>query len=703
MMRIKRPVSALITVFALSCAFIFTVTAGEPQLDNRSLLLKEPSSEPNADGLVSLVFLVVQKFFNHQGHQAIADPKTSSKRQEIANPPRHAADVPDADGLKLLSSEMRATIERYTVDRGSLARSFPVEISPARQARLKQFYAEWLAALARLDFDSMSQEGKADYLLLKNHLDHELRQLDIQAKTLAEAAPLLPFAQTIIDLEEARRQMELVDPPKVAALLSNLSRQIEATRRSVEAGLRVDGRPESKAEGNSDATVEPIKLKKTIANRALATISDLRSTLRGWFGFYNGYDPIFTWWVDEPYKSVDQRLQNYSAFLSERVVGVRPSESPAAMAETRTVPERGRGEAPAISQRPTPERRGPVGARPASDIIGDPIGREALLVELAYEMIPYTPEELIAIANKEFAWCEAEMKKASSELGYGDDWMKALEYVKTQYVEPGKQPELIRDLTLEAIKFVDDHDLVTVPQLARETWRMEMMTPERQLVNPFFTGGETIRVSYPTNAMSHEQKLMSMRGNNIHFARATVFHEMIPGHHLQGFMAARFRPYRGLFSTPFWGEGGALYWEMLLWDMNFAKTPENRIGMLFWRMYRCARVIFSLSFHLGRMTPQECIDFLIKRVGHEPENATAEVRRSFSGNDGPLYQAAYLLGGLQLRSLHRELVESGKMTNRAFHDAVLKENRIPIEMLRAILTTQKLTRNFTSSWKFYKE
>jgi hypothetical protein len=41
------------------------------------------------------------------------------------------------------------------------------------------------------------------------------------------------------------------------------------------------------------------------------------------------------------------------------------------------------------------------------------------------------------------------------------------------------------------------------------------------------------------------------------------------------------------------------------------------------------------------------------------------------------------------------------MTNRAFHDAVLKENRIPIEMVRASLTKQKLTRDFVSNWKFY--
>jgi len=135
--------------------------------------------------------------------------------------------------------------------------------------------------------------------------------------------------------------------------------------------------------------------------------------------------------------------------------------------------------------------------------------------------------------------------------------------------------------------------------------------------------------------------------------------------------------------------------------MNFAKSAENRIGMLFWRMHRSARIMFSLGFHLEQMTPEECIDLLVNRVGHEPDNATAEVRRSFNGTYGPLYQCAYLLGGLQFRALHKELVQSGKMTNRAFHDFILKENRIPIEMVRALLTGRKLARNFASSWKFY--
>ncbi|HEY7543948.1 MAG TPA: DUF885 family protein, partial [Blastocatellia bacterium] len=129
--------------------------------------------------------------------------------------------------------------------------------------------------------------------------------------------------------------------------------------------------------------------------------------------------------------------------------------------------------------------------------------------------------------------------------------------------------------------------------------------------------------------------------------------------------------------------------------------PENRIGMLFWRMHRCARIIFSLGFHLEQMTPQQCIDLLVNQVGHEVDNATAEVRRSFGGQYGPLYQIAYMIGGLQFRSLHRELVESGKMTNRQFHDTILKNNSIPVEMTRAILTGQKLPRDYKPGWKFY--
>jgi uncharacterized protein (DUF885 family) len=100
------------------------------------------------------------------------------------------------------------------------------------------------------------------------------------------------------------------------------------------------------------------------------------------------------------------------------------------------------------------------------------------------------------------------------------------------------------------------------------------------------------------------------------------------------------------------------------------------------------------------MTPEQAIDYLVNEVGHERDNAVAEVRRSFNGSYDPLYQSAYLVGGMQFRALRRELVESGRMTDREFNDAVLHENMMPVEMLRAILEQKPLTPDWKPSWRF---
>jgi uncharacterized protein (DUF885 family) len=125
------------------------------------------------------------------------------------------------------------------------------------------------------------------------------------------------------------------------------------------------------------------------------------------------------------------------------------------------------------------------------------------------------------------------------------------------------------------------------------------------------------------------------------------------------------------------------------------------VGALVWRMHRSARVVFTMNFHLGKWTPQQCVQFLIDNVGFEPDNATAEVRRSFDGSVGPLYQSAYLMGGLEFRALHKDLVTSGKMSEREFHDAVLHENVMPIALLRAYLEGEHWTRDYQPQWKFY--
>jgi uncharacterized protein (DUF885 family) len=59
-----------------------------------------------------------------------------------------------------------------------------------------------------------------------------------------------------------------------------------------------------------------------------------------------------------------------------------------------------------------------------------------------------------------------------------------------------------------------------------------------------------------------------------------------------------------------------------------------------------------------------------------------------------------MIGGLQLRALHKELVGEGGMTEKEFHDAVLTYNAIPVELIRAGMRHLPLTRETEASWKF---
>lgn len=544
------------------------------------------------------------------------------------------------------TSELKAHIERYTADRRSLDRYYDFNFSKGRFSRYEDFYREWIAILDGVDFNSFGQDGRIDYLLFKNFLQREQKRLEQEKADTNDVLPLLPFAETIINLRENLKKMHWIDGKKAAGELNSLRIQIE----------------------NAKKTLESQKVSKSTANlrRAVSISGILRQSLKDWFDFYNGYDPLFTWWVSEPYQAADKVLQSYEE---------------------------------AFRRNPGEDRAGGP-----SYAIKDPVGREVLLEELAFEMIPYTPEEILAIGRQELAWCEKERLIASREIGYGDDWKKAVEHVKNKCVEPGEQPELIRFLAFEAIDFLEKHDLLTIPPMVKDLIRMEMMPLVRQQTTPFFTGGEVISVAYPADSVPYERKISTMRGNNPHFSRAVVHHELVPGHNLQGFMAARHRTYRRPFQTSFYGEGWPLYWEMYLWDMEFQRSPEDRIGMLFWRMHRCARIIFSMSYHLGKMSVDDCIDFLVDRIGHEKPLAEVEVKAHLSGRaygGQPLAQISYLTGGLQMRALSRELVDSGKMTAKEFHNAVLRENSIPIELLRAKLTGQQLTPDFKSRWKFY--
>jgi hypothetical protein len=250
-------------------------------------------------------------------------------------------------------------------------------------------------------------------------------------------------------------------------------------------------------------------------------------------------------------------------------------------------------------------------------------------------MIPYTPEQLIALANKEFAWCEEEMKKASRALGYGDDWKKAIEHTKETYVPPGEQPHMIMGLLNEAIDYLRANDLITVPSVAAESLHMTM-SPQEQLT-PLLPRRRSSSSARPTRWTigAHE-----MRGQQSRLLACDGVPRDDPGHNLVGSWRASGLPRTGGGGSS--AKGGRPHWADDV-RLGLDKTPEQKVGALFWRMHRCAHHLSPQLPH-GAVVTEECITSPSTRSVTSPPMPT-----SAGSFESPQCESASLSGGVSAR------------------------------------------------------
>jgi uncharacterized protein (DUF885 family) len=575
-------------------------------------------------------------------------------------------------------SPLAPLVREYQADAESLVSFYNSRWMAARLDRMERFHADWLKRLEGVAFDPLDATGRVDYVLLRNDCEQSLAGLALERKRLEAVGNLVAFRETIFDLERARWRAEPVDGPAAASHLSAMAKDVKKLREGVAAGIKAkasadkpgdakadgakskDAKPAPAAASTNDAP--PITIEPAPALRAAGVVADVRGVLKRWYEAQSGYQPDFTWWMKTPYEEAGKELDEFAKLLKEEVAG-----------------QKGKDEDP---------------------LVGEPLGAAALADALRFEFLPQTAEELIALGEREMALAEAALKIEAKALKCGSDWKAALAKVKADHVPPGQQDALVAAIGREAIEFTKKKAFVTIPPLCEETWRMTMLSPEAMRTIPYAAySSQEMLVAFAREDMKQEDKLMVMRGNNRHATRLTTPHELIPGHHLQIFRAARHSGHRRTFSTAFFIEGWALYCERRLWDLGWARTPEERIGMLFWRLHRAARVVVALKFQLGQMKPDEMVTFLVDRVGHEKLGATSEVRR-FIGPMGALQPVSYTVGSLQLLALRSEMTGRGRMKEIEFNDALLRAGPIPVELLRAELQGLPLSRNAKPEWRW---
>ncbi len=169
---------------------------------------------------------------------------------------------------------------------------------------------------------------------------------------------------------------------------------------------------------------------------------------------------------------------------------------------------------------------------------------------------------------------------------------------------------------------------------------------------------------------------------------ATVFHETVPGHHLQIAMALESpsvsRAGKYVWNSGFM-EGWALYAERLASEMDLFGSDVSRMGLLSNDAVRAVRLVVDSGIHVLGWSRQQAIDYMLANTTASPARAASEVDRYAAM---PGQALGYMLGRLEIQRLRDEAQRAlgSRLDLRAFHDAVLEDGCVPLPMLRDKMT-----------------
>ena len=169
--------------------------------------------------------------------------------------------------------------------------------------------------------------------------------------------------------------------------------------------------------------------------------------------------------------------------------------------------------------------------------------------------------------------------------------------------------------------------------------------------------------------------------------RTLAYHEGIPGHHFQIGIAQELKglpTFRTLVPFTAYSEGWALYAERVAWELGFEQNHYDNLGRLRAELFRAARLVVDTGLHDQRWTREQAIDYLRRTTGMALSDVTAEVERYIVM---PGQACAYKVGMLKILELRERARQQlgPKFDLRDFHDVVLKNGALPLEILEQVV------------------
>ena len=202
-------------------------------------------------------------------------------------------------------------------------------------------------------------------------------------------------------------------------------------------------------------------------------------------------------------------------------------------------------------------------------------------------------------------------------------------------------------------------------------------------------------VPYAPDGASPAEVQKRLAANSFGHIPTTAVHEAYPGHHWHLVVRkTRARRLRRVLGTPYFNEGWGLYAERLMRERGFFTEPIQELNHLKATLFRAARIVVDTSLHLGEMSYEEAIRFMVEKTATPEPTARAEVGRYCWW---PTQASSYLTGCLEIMRIRDRFLESRGLRAgsgatapvgvlREFHDQLAQSGSLPLGLAeRAVL------------------
>ena len=321
--------------------------------------------------------------------------------------------------------------------------------------------------------------------------------------------------------------------------------------------------------------------------------------------------------------------------------------------------------------------------RPGAGIAALPGGKDVYAAAIEHHTAGagYSPEEIHELGLSEVARIRGEMEAIIGDIGFEGSFQDFLDYLRTDPAFYARTPEELMDKAKTVAAKLDAMLPAYFGKLPEHGYNVE---PVPAVIAPGYTSARYVEGdpeedrpgTYLVNTYALDQR-------PLYELPALSAHEAVPGHHLQIMLAMEMKGqprFRQQYYATAFGEGWGLYAEALADEAGLNETPYERFGGLSMEMWRACRLVADTGLHWYGWTREEAETCFRENSALAPLNIQNEVTRYMGW---PGQATAYKIGELKIMALRHEAEAAlgEDFDIRAFHDAVLAEGAVPMDVL----------------------